>query len=261
MEVPLGGWNFDIDVFRQALADVDPLDGYFTIDDINGAVNILSVPMNFLDTDYDGVPDEASITIGASASAYAETSATAGLDFYFREVDEMGNPVESKSIFDSFAYLWNKSVEIADDTIFKSDTGEIEIDIDGLLEMTTGSPVWMMTIIDIEEYTNLLAFEAQFTSEEGAEGLLQIYWDDELVATIDERLAGDELESYIFSLCGTYEASSYELAFRLDPYTDISSSVLIGSITTGYIQSIPEPGSVMLLAIGGMGMMRRRRSA
>jgi len=263
IEVPLGDSTFDIDAFRQAIADFDPTDDYQTADDVTGSVTIsyddVDVPMNFRDTSGDGKPDEVSVTIGASASNYAETSATAGVDFFFKEIDEYGQVVQSNSIFETLGHLWNQTIELTDATVVRSDTGTVEIHLDGLLELVTGSPVWMTTIVDTEEETNLLAFEADFVSGEGAEGILQVFWDSELVATIDERMVGDEEETFLFALSDTFGPGAYTLSFRLDSFTDIASNVLIDNITTGYMASVPEPATLTLLALGGLAMLKRRR--
>ena len=259
-EIPitLGGLTFDIDAFRSDLAAIDLLDEYVTAADVNGPVSILGIPMNFRDTSGDGEPDEASITVGASASAYAQTSATAGLDFFFYELDEHGSVLESKSIFETFGHLWKRTVEITDATVVRSDTGTVEIHPDGVLQLLTGSPAWMTTLVEIEEEINLLAFEADFESEMGAEGILQVFWDDELVASIDERIAGDLPVEYLFALPETYGIGAYALAFRLDPFTDISSDVLISSITTGYMANVPEPSQCSLLTATLIVFLRTR---
>ncbi|MDP6634083.1 MAG: PEP-CTERM sorting domain-containing protein [Phycisphaerae bacterium] len=241
IEIPLGGSAFDIDAFRQALADVDPGDEYDTADDVTGTVTILGVPMNLRDTSGDGEPDEASVTIGASASAYAETSATAGVDFFFKEVDEHGQVIHSKSIFETLGHLWNQTVELTDETVTRRETGTVVIHPDGLLELATDLPVWMTTTVDIEEETNLLAFEADFISEEGAEGILQVFWDSELVATIDERMIGDEEETFLFTLSDVFASGTHTLSFRLDPSTAVDSSIVIDNITTGYLVGAFDP--------------------
>jgi hypothetical protein len=257
--VSLGGTTFDIEAFRQNLADIDPADEYETKDDVTGGVVILGVPINLRDTNGDGRPDEASVTLGVSASAYAQTSATAGLDFYFREVGQQGSLVQSRSIFEALGHLLNRAVEITDETVVKSNTGEVEIHPDGLVEMVTGSPVWMTTIVQTEELTNLLAFEASFVSEEGAEGILQVFWGEDLVATLDERLSGDGMEEYMFALPDTFDPGAYTLSFRLDSFTDVPSDILIGHITTGYMANVPEPATFGLLALGGLAALLRKR--
>ena len=107
------------------------------------------------------------------------------------------------------------------------------------LQLQTGSSVWTI-VITLDEETNLLAFSAEFLSEEGAEGILQIFFNGELAATVDERTAVEGIVEYIFSLPETLEAGDYLLEFRLDPLTDVASNIQIDNITMGYI--VPEIG-------------------
>ena len=58
-------------------------------------------------------------------------------------------------------------------------------------------------------------------------------------------------------LPGNFEPGEYILSFRLDPYTDIDSSILIDKVATGFVT--PEPATLTLLAFGGLAMLRRRR--
>jgi hypothetical protein len=105
--------------------------------------------------------------------------------------------------------------------------------------------------INVNEPTNLLAFDAAFTSDSGAEGLFSVYWNNQLVAMIDERTATPELETYIFYLSSIYQPGSYSLALRLDSYTDVASSIEIDHVVTGFA-AVPEPSSLWLFTIAGV---------
>lgn len=141
-----------------------------------------------------------------------------------------------------------------------SPTGLISIE-DSLLTLTTGSPVWYAALVPVNGLTEFISFNAEFTSEAGAEGLLSIYWDDILIGTVYEPSEGPGVHHYTFDLPGTYNDSvgAYTLAFRLDPFTDVQSSVLIDNVSTGYYstQTIPEPASIALLALGGLVLIRK----
>ena len=257
VKIDHGLGSFDMQLFREALVAI-PDDEYTSVDQLDGAVNIGGVPMTFSDTNNDDVIDHVLAGVGASLSVYAETSATAGIDVYFYEVDEYNNEVESTSIFTSFTNLWNKEVDLLGETTISSETGSVEIDVDGLC-MQTGSPVWMQTIVTLEEEANLLAFSAEFLSEEGAEGILQIFCNGELVATIDERTAVDGIEEYIFLLPEELEPSDCLIAFRLDPFTEVASSIQINNLTMGYMQAVPEPSTIVMLIAGLIGFLVVRR--
>jgi len=102
-----------------------------------------------------------------------------------------------------------------------------------------------------------LTFEADFTSDPGAEGLLAVFWDYELVDLIDERYVLDGMQEYSLFLPGNFDPGEYILSFRLDPYTPVDSSVLIDNVATGYVT--PELATLTLLALGGLAVFRRRR--
>ena len=132
------------------------------------------------------------------------------------------------------------------------------------VEMRTGSPAWISIALDVAEPVNLLKFDADFVSDVGAEGLLAVYWDDISLGLLDERYVLDGVQEYLFVLPEVFDPGMYELAFRLDPYTDIQSHVVIDNIRTGYAGVVPEPSTLVLLSIGALvvllqGRSRRRR--
>lgn len=142
-----------------------------------------------------------------------------------------------------------------------SETGTASLQGPNSLTMTTGSPVWTTFLLDLVEPVNFVAFDYQFTSAAGAEGLLAVYWDDELIGTFDERIALDGVDSQILALPDTFGPGTFSLSFRLDPYTAVSSSVLISNVSTGLVTVVPEPASLGLLTLSGILSIRRRRAA
>jgi len=148
------------------------------------------------------------------------------------------------------------AVDIANQGYVTSDTGTVNLTGSGF-SMLTGSPVWMMTLVETEDIVNFLTFQADFTSDSGAEGLLAIYWNNELVGLIDERYVLDGMQEYTMLLPDNFDPGVYGLSFRLDPYTDTASSVDIDSICTGYV--VPEPATLSLLAAGALVVFKRKR--
>jgi len=104
---------------------------------------------------------------------------------------------------------------------------------------------------------NLLTLEADFTSDSGAEGLLAVFWENELLGIIDEPYVLHGMQEYTMLLPGNFEPGAYAPSFRLDPYTAVDSSVLIDNVATGFVT--PEPATMTLLALGGLAVLRRRR--
>ena len=155
-----------------------------------------------------------------------------------------------------FLVRHDTTLNMTTQTYVNSDTGTLSITGTGL-SMLTGSPVWMTTLVETDDIVNFLTFEADFTSDPGAEGLLAVYWDNELLGLIDERYVLDGMQEYTMFLPGNFESGAYALSFRLDPYTDIDSSVLIDNVATGFVT--PEPATLTLLALGGLVVLRRRR--
>ena len=152
----------------------------------------------------------------------------------------------------------NPVMNVAIQSNVTSETGTVNI-MGSRFSMLTGSPVWMTTLVETDGPVNFLTFEAEFTSQEGAEGLLSIFWNSELIGTIDERYVLEENREYTLFLPKDFETGNHVLSFRLDPFTETASSILIDNVSTGFIT--PEPGTAMLLVVSILGIMRRRRTA
>lgn len=212
-----------------------------------GASGGITLP---LPEDWDGEPGIYGVGIHGVLGASLETEIT----HEFSILDVTGQPQTGPTLAESLgSYLG-----LPENPYVTSDTGTAGFD-GNVCRMETGSPVWLTSVVDVDELTNALIFDALFTSEEGAEGLLAIYWDGVLVGTIDERVAPDYLNSYILSLGDDFEPGTYTISFRLDPYTDVTSSVEISNVSGFY--AVPEPATLGLLALGSMALLRRRCAA
>lgn len=121
-----------------------------------------------------------------------------------------------------------------------SDTGNVTTG-GGLLGLHTGSPVWAAALVPVELPSDSVSFDVDFTSAGGSEGLLSIYWDGNLIGTVDERFADAGVATYTFDLGGVFNPDLYTLAFRLDPFTGVQSSADISNIN---VSVVPEPSSV-----------------
>ncbi len=143
----------------------------------------------------------------------------------------------------------------------RSSTGLVDFYGLGFL-MQNGSPVWASFDIDLENDIQGISLDVVFESESTSEGLLGIYWDDEIIAAIDQRLVSS-LENLFLGIPDDLAlAGSHTLTFRLDNYGDIPASVYLSSFNTRVAPTtqVPEPAAVVLFAIGlaGLGAARRK---
>ncbi|MBN2023265.1 MAG: hypothetical protein JW809_10790 [Pirellulales bacterium] len=132
------------------------------------------------------------------------------------------------------------------------------------ITLPTASPAWLATVVETEQPVNILSFTLDFTSQAGAEGLLSVYWDDELVGSIDERFVLAGIQEYVFGLPETFSPGVYLLGFRLDPFTATQSVAEIDEVTMGFAV-VPEPNVLTLCGVATMTMVMlgnrlRRRS-
>ena len=100
-------------------------------------------------------------------------------------------------------------------------------------------PVWLAALIPASNFVNQVTFQLQFTSAVGAQGLLSVYWDGTLLGSFDERNVLIGMQEFSMELPSTYSGGSYTLAFRLDSYTNVPSSVVIDHVATGFVNYNP----------------------
>jgi hypothetical protein len=82
---------------------------------------------------------------------------------------------------------------------------------------------------------NTISFSAEFTSADGAQGLLSVFWDGNLLGMIDERHVLDGPHAYALEFPAVYGADFYSLSFRLDGFSDVESSLIIERVRTGFV--------------------------
>ncbi|MBI3114347.1 MAG: hypothetical protein HYZ07_00115 [Candidatus Harrisonbacteria bacterium] len=91
---------------------------------------------------------------------------------------------------------------------------------------------------------NLLTLEAAFTSAKGAEGLFTVYWGTNTIGSLDERVTPVGLQKYTFPLPETATSGMTRmLGFRLDPFSNVRSSVNITNVALGF-RGLREPFSL-----------------
>jgi len=99
----------------------------------------------------------------------------------------------------------------------------------------TGSPVWAATVITDTNALNYVSFDAEFTSASGANGLLTVYWDTNLIGEVEEAAVEPGLQHYNFSFPNTVPNTSHVLGFHIDPFTAVHSSMVLTNIVTGSV--------------------------
>ncbi|MBI3414848.1 MAG: immunoglobulin domain-containing protein [Verrucomicrobia bacterium] len=97
-----------------------------------------------------------------------------------------------------------------------------------------GTAAWLSIGVPVTNQVNFVSFDAQFTSEAGATGLLTVYWNTNQIGVVDESVTLAGLHSYTFALPAVFEAGHYALGFALDPFTNVVSSVTVTNVGTGY---------------------------
>jgi hypothetical protein len=116
-----------------------------------------------------------------------------------------------------------------------SDTGYIQ-KYQNALQLFPGSPVWIATIVNLTNPVNSLSFDAMFVStntESG--GLLSVLWNTNTIGLVDESAVQMGLKHYLFKFPNASANSTHILGFRLDPFTNALSSVIVTNVTLGQV--------------------------
>lgn len=133
----------------------------------------------------------------------------------------------------------------------QSDTGSNQKGY-GVLDLTPGSPSWVATVITPTNPINTVSFDAQFSSVTGSEDMLTVLWDEKTIGFVDERVVQSGLQHYSLRFDTAVSNSTHVLSFRLDPYTDFKSSILLTNVVLTQIGlSQPFTLSVTTNMFGG----------
>jgi formylglycine-generating enzyme required for sulfatase activity len=133
----------------------------------------------------------------------------------------------------------------------QSDTGTIQKYIDHL-NLLTGSPAWLATVVTSTNPVNLLSFDAEFTSSTAAQGLLTVLWDAATIGTVDERIISSGIQHYEFRFQNAPANSTHVLGFRLDPFTNIQSTITLTNVVLNQV-GVSQPFSLAITTniVGG----------
>ncbi len=109
------------------------------------------------------------------------------------------------------------------------------------VKLFSGSPAWVATVISSTNPVNTVSFNVRFTSTNDAQGLLSVYWDDQIIGSIDERVT--TTNHYSFRFPNATPSSSHILGFRLDPFTNMQSIVTLTNIVLNQV-GVSQPFSL-----------------
>jgi hypothetical protein len=115
--------------------------------------------------------------------------------------------------------------------------------------LTSDDPAWLAVGLTITNAANFVQFDAAFTDTNAAEGLLTVYWNTNQIGMVDERAALSVLQTYRFALPATVTNGLYTLGFRLDAFRNITSSITVTNVATGFA-GITQPISLAMLLMG-----------
>jgi len=127
----------------------------------------------------------------------------------------------------------------------QSATGIIQKYMDHV-NLLSGSPVWLSTVIIPTNPVNFVSFDAEFTSSVGAQGVLVVLWDTNTIGTLDERFIEPGLQHYRFSFSKAEANSLHFLGLHLDTFTDIQSVVTLTNVVFNYV-GVTQPFSLSMV--------------
>lgn len=117
----------------------------------------------------------------------------------------------------------------------------------GKSAMSTNGPAWLAVAMAITNSVNFVQFDSEFTSTNGAEGLLTVYWNTNQIGMIDERVTSPGLQTNRFALPTVVTTGLYALSFRLDTFNGTASRITVTNVATGFA-GVKEP--ITLAVVG-----------
>ena len=97
-----------------------------------------------------------------------------------------------------------------------------------------GAPAWISIPVDVTGTVSFVTFNAEFTSQPGANGLLTVYWNDVEIGRIEEQVALSGMQSYTFDVPSVFFDRNNSLGFRLDQFSGVQSSISVSNVATGF---------------------------
>lgn len=123
------------------------------------------------------------------------------------------------------------------------------------LGLSTGSPIWVRLPVTITEPANSLRFDFNFT--QGTRGYLQAFIHDKQIYSADQRFYGANTAWHSPEIAlGELEPGTYEIAFRLDSFTDAQSVAELTNITLGILRAVVAPNQAPIANAGANRTVR-----
>jgi len=124
----------------------------------------------------------------------------------------------------------------------------------GWVKLNPGSPVWLATFVSPTNPVNTVSFDAMFVSTNGSDSLLSVYWDTNVIGTVDELHVQPGFQRYSFSFPNAQQNNTYVFGLRLDPYTNTPSSIILTNVTFTQI-GVSQPFSLSIVTNTSNGLL------
>jgi probable HAF family extracellular repeat protein len=239
-QVPWYISDIGLSQFDQAISDHSwPVSFYSN--SVLGAINVNNLSSIPFGTNYDGFGFPLSVEGGNWSYALENYPPGNGVSWGY--VTTLGPSGTIYTPANTPLYLGSVPTFAVASTI-QSTTGTISTS-PGYASAQTGSPVWVSTVITDTNALNYVSFNAEFTSAAGADGLLTVYWDTNMIGEVDEAAVQPGLQYYVFSFPNTAPNTSHVLGFHVDPFTAVHSSLILTNIVTGSV-GVAQPFSLSI---------------
>jgi hypothetical protein len=103
-----------------------------------------------------------------------------------------------------------------------------------VIKLITGSPAWVSLPIEVTEPIDTLSFDYAYQRQ--AEGLLSVFFDNQLVFRSDERVEPAGANHSDNVSIGAIASGTHTLSFRLDAYNNTQSEIDISHIQLGKME-------------------------
>jgi hypothetical protein len=125
------------------------------------------------------------------------------------------------------------------------------------IQLTTGSPVWTAMFLTLTNPVNFVSFDAEFIDTNSAQGMLSVLWDTNSIGTVDERVMQPGLQHYLFTFQQSAAYDAHMLGFRLDPFTNAQSIILLTNIALNQV-GVAQPFSLTVTTnqVNGLRVLR-----